>query len=479
MPYKSIKDANPAIRGIKPKVTLAQANLIAKWADAIPEDDDGAKSPWAVAIAQFYKLYKKEGGGWVKKAPASQELLFTINRTVARMARGDYKQIGGIEYLVAPIIAIKEGVLNDELVLEEEIAKYPQAWDGRPFVVGHPKDEQGQDVTANDPARLAERAIGYFFRSEIKDGKLHGQVWVDIAKAQRLGGDAAIVLARLRDGVPLEVSTAYFRDLDETPGTYQGQGYVGIARNLRPDHVAALLGTEGACSWADGCGVPRVNQDKNVDREKMGILRRALETIANALNLNGGKKVKYVETIVKDGRLELKTEQFEGVNEDILKALVAFMEKHPAENPEDKAKAEKLAAEKVKADALKAEELKAEKAKADKLKADKAKVEGPDICELDKVFSDLGGVEGVKALLGGLKQEAGEQKIELLAKLKANALCAFSEDRLKAMELEDLEALHRSLSPADYRGRFGGPAPSTDKAEALKMPSLWEKKEAK
>lgn len=465
MPYKSIKDANPAIRGIKPKVTLAQANLIAKWADAIPEDDDGAKSPWAVAVAQFYKLYKKEGGGWVKKAPASQELLFTINRTVARTAPCEYKQIGGIQYLVAPIIAIKEGVLNDELVLEEEIAKYPQAWDGRPFVVAHPKDEQGQDVTANDPLRLAERAIGYFFRSEIKDGKLHGQAWVDIAKAQRLGGDAAIVLARLRDGVPLEVSTAYFRDLDETPGSYQGQDYVGIARNLRPDHVAALLGTEGACSWADGCGAPRVNQDKNLDREKVGILRRALETIANALNLNGGKKVKYVETIVADGRLDLKTEQFEGINDDVLKALVAFMENHPVETPK---------AQEPKVDLPKAEEPKVEEPKVEEPKTNE-----PQPCELDEVFSDLGGVEGVKALLGGLKQEAGEQKIELLSKLKANALCAFSEDRLKAMELEDLEALHRSLSPADYRGRFGGPAPSTDKAEALKMPSLFEKKEAK
>jgi len=59
-------DVNPAIKGIEPSVTLAQANMIAEWADSIEGDD--VDSPWAVAIANFKKAYKVEGGKWVKKA---------------------------------------------------------------------------------------------------------------------------------------------------------------------------------------------------------------------------------------------------------------------------------------------------------------------------------------------------------------------------------------------------------------------------
>ena len=69
MPYSSLAQANPAIRGIKPPVSLGQANLIAEWADKIKKDD--VKSPWAVAIAQFKKLYRVEGNRWVKKEKAN------------------------------------------------------------------------------------------------------------------------------------------------------------------------------------------------------------------------------------------------------------------------------------------------------------------------------------------------------------------------------------------------------------------------
>ena len=40
MPYSSMEDVNDSIKGIDPPVTLAQANKIAEWADAIAESDD-------------------------------------------------------------------------------------------------------------------------------------------------------------------------------------------------------------------------------------------------------------------------------------------------------------------------------------------------------------------------------------------------------------------------------------------------------
>lgn len=67
-PYPSMAEVNPAIKGIKPPVSLAQANEIARWADEI-EKAGTADSPWAVAIAQFRRLYKitSDGRHWVKR----------------------------------------------------------------------------------------------------------------------------------------------------------------------------------------------------------------------------------------------------------------------------------------------------------------------------------------------------------------------------------------------------------------------------
>jgi hypothetical protein len=69
MPYKKYEDVNPAIKGIKPRVSLAQANQIAAMADAIKEKDgEKVKSPYAVAIANFKKSHTVRKGKWVKRA---------------------------------------------------------------------------------------------------------------------------------------------------------------------------------------------------------------------------------------------------------------------------------------------------------------------------------------------------------------------------------------------------------------------------
>ena len=60
MPYGKLSEVNPSLKGIKPPISLTQANAIAKWADAM-SGREGIGSPWAVAIAQFKRLYKAEG----------------------------------------------------------------------------------------------------------------------------------------------------------------------------------------------------------------------------------------------------------------------------------------------------------------------------------------------------------------------------------------------------------------------------------
>jgi len=169
----------------------------------------------------------------------------------------------GRDWLVAPVVALTSGIRNGELVSADEVLSHPQAWNGRPVVVYHPQDN-GRHVSANDPALLEKQQIGQLFNvtaEQVGDqAKLKGELWIDISKARQIGQDGREVLTRLRNQTPLEVSTAYFRDIIAAQGLLNGEEYGSQARDIKPDHLAVLPQGEGACSWADGCGAPRVNR---------------------------------------------------------------------------------------------------------------------------------------------------------------------------------------------------------------------------
>lgn len=70
MPYSSLKDINPALKGIEPPITLSQANEIARQADAVGADKGG----WGIAIKHFKESHKVEDGVWIKKEKSKKEM---------------------------------------------------------------------------------------------------------------------------------------------------------------------------------------------------------------------------------------------------------------------------------------------------------------------------------------------------------------------------------------------------------------------
>jgi hypothetical protein len=194
------------------------------------------------------------------------------------------ERLEGHDYLVAPVVAVREGVLNGFYVPGEEIAAFVDAWNGRPLPVYHPRDPQtGEHVTANTPERLTRYNIGHFFNAHYdeSDKALKGEIWVNTHKARQVE-QGQEVLRRLENNQPLDVSTAFWSQDEYRSGELHGQTYQGIRRYLRPDHLALLPNARGACSWEDGCGAPRTHEEQD-----QGLVRKLL----NALGIQGGGEV--------------------------------------------------------------------------------------------------------------------------------------------------------------------------------------------
>jgi hypothetical protein len=194
---------------------------------------------------------------------------------------GQVKEIthAGRRYLVSPVVALREGILNDTYVSAAEFGKFASSWQGRPVPISHPKADGGY-TSANTPDIWANDVLGHLWNVAVDGGALKGEIWIDLDKAQLMGERAIQVVNKLRSNQPMEVSTGYFCDMEATPGTWSGNRYGGIARNIRPDHLALLPDEVGACSWADGCGTPRVNSQE-IDMDEQTLFQRFLSWFKN------------------------------------------------------------------------------------------------------------------------------------------------------------------------------------------------------
>lgn len=215
-----------------------------------------------------------------------------IIKVQAVKAKVRYEMFEGKEHLVAPVIPIVEGVLNGAFVSATEIAKFVYSWAGIPIPINHPM-KQGEYVSANQKDILETNVVGRFLNPKMDGPKLKGELWIDVAKATELGGEALQAMQMLQNGEQLEVSTAYFSDDVKKAGTFKGKKYSVAHTNLRPDHLALLPNAEGACNWEDGAGAPRVacKQEGGEDvpeteERNLGLLERIRAFVAPLFSIN-------------------------------------------------------------------------------------------------------------------------------------------------------------------------------------------------
>src|SRR5215831_627167 len=185
---------------------------------------------------------------------------------VALTAPPQHMTVNNIDYLTAPCVMLVAGVLNGGLIGEAELV--PQDWNGVPVTIGHPTDATtGNAISARAPQVLANSGVGHVYHVRLGQGtrgtesvaSLVGELWLDVARMQSMGGEAQQALTKLEAEEPLEVSTGFFSYAVAGQGSYLGTPYSEQHFDLRPDHLALLPNQVGACSWTDGCGSPRLH----------------------------------------------------------------------------------------------------------------------------------------------------------------------------------------------------------------------------
>ena len=230
---------------------------------------DKQKAQWMAVANSVYAKCIKDGGDDKSCAPKAIQ---QANGVVATHSESEDEDIGfykelasnyeiryemykGKQRIVVPVIMMQAGVHAGShgplLHLAEDLGKFPASWDGIPISIQHPQ-ENGNNVSANQPHIIDNQVVGRVFNTHMEDGKLKAEAWIDQDRIQQISPEA---LKYIQDGKPLDVSVGVFTEDEYSTGDYNGEHYEGIAKNHRPDHLALLPGGRGACSWTDGCGV--------------------------------------------------------------------------------------------------------------------------------------------------------------------------------------------------------------------------------
>lgn len=175
-----------------------------------------------------------------------------------KIGKTAYRFVDGSQYLVCPMVILKEGVLNGSkgplYYDREDIQKSCPDWERIPLVAYHPSTMDGQFISANEQGILDRQGIGFFTKPTFATDRIKGFGYFNIDRLRKVNQS---ILNSLKANKQVELSTGLFTTNYPVPdgSHYQGKAYTHRAMDYRPDHIAVLPDQIGACSLNDGCGV--------------------------------------------------------------------------------------------------------------------------------------------------------------------------------------------------------------------------------
>ena len=172
-PYKSISEMNPALKGITPPITLAQANSIAAQADAI--GTDGKANGWAVAIASFKKTHVVKDGKWVKKTQAMAKESENMSEQIMQETLGlsepekeektmEEEKMSEVEMAeakeeekVEELSASETEVVEESMAIDEEKDKEEEDKEDEEFKAKAKEDEEDEEEKSFEESLSADK----------------------------------------------------------------------------------------------------------------------------------------------------------------------------------------------------------------------------------------------------------------------------------------------------------------------------------
>lgn len=168
----------------------------------------------------------------------------------------------GGTYTIKDVVgAVNDIVMNGMLYPGDQLAAGAATLEGKPAPAGHPKNSQGQFISALNGEALASAWIGSYARNARHEA---GRTLVDIVvnEAQaKAHPDGATLVERLDAAIsgantdPIHVSTGVMVKAINASGESLGKKYSRIATDLQYDHLAILLNERGAGTPEDGVGM--------------------------------------------------------------------------------------------------------------------------------------------------------------------------------------------------------------------------------
>lgn len=167
--------------------------------------------------------------------------------------------------IVAPVVMMTEGVhcnnLGAVFYSAEELGREAQMWNMRPVVLDHP-EIGGKPISACSKEVVEAQSVGVLLNTEMDGKKLRSEAWLYKDKLPKE------LVFRLKSGNMMEVSTGHFGEYVNESGEWNGETFTIIAKSILPDHLALLPNDIGACSIADGAGIPRINRSYDLRTNK-------------------------------------------------------------------------------------------------------------------------------------------------------------------------------------------------------------------
>jgi hypothetical protein len=329
-----------------------------------------------------------------------------------------YEQIDGSTYIVVPVVMMREGVhcgsAGAVYHTAEELGKDIHKWIGIPVTVLHPKDGD-MFISANSPG---VQVVGRVYNVLMDGDKLKGEAWLNEQKLIAVSAQAA---EHIKAQLPMDVSVGVYSEDMAVPGEWNGEAYEAVAANYHPDHLALLPGEEGACSWADGCGI-RANQKQEVE------ITNEEENVELTPQTN---------SISNEQTIEMENKQCELIAKIIQSNSNAFVE-----------------ADREFLSSLPEEQLE---------KFHPTQVTEKDVADYiaslddEKVLNLL--PEAIQAnVRSGLEARAAK-RAELIGQITTNSKDIWTQEELEGMPCAMLDKLSKAVSPTDYSANGGNPTP--------------------